>query len=335
MHSSLIDQAVKNIQDILREAIKHDESAKTIVVFDTQSPLSKIIYAAYQTVLPEATFMNFDEATPETIFSAINALHPNDLVILVQSTNFRLNEFRIRIELFKRDLKTIEHVHLARMSEDQFDRYIKALAYDKTYYRTVGPTLKQKIDQAKQVIVECAGTKLVYDTPMEETKLNVGDYTGMKNIGGTFPIGEVFSEAKDLTRVNGEVMIFAFADNDHMVKHYPPFKATIKDGILSATEAPTEFLETLELIKATEPVTVREFGLGLNRAINKQQILNDVTAFERMHGLHLSLGGKHTVYKKPGLMPKQSRYHVDIFVDVERIKIDNQIIFEQAQYVLN
>lgn len=33
---------------------------------------------------------------------------------------------------------------------------------------------------------------------------------GMKNVGGTFPIGEVFSEPKDLTKVNGELMIFGY-----------------------------------------------------------------------------------------------------------------------------
>lgn len=28
---------------------------------------------------------------------------------------------------------------------------------------------------------------------------------GMKNVGGTFPVGEVFTEPKELRQVNGEV----------------------------------------------------------------------------------------------------------------------------------
>jgi hypothetical protein len=40
-------------------------------------------------------------------------------VVLVQSTSFRMDAYRIRIELFKRGLKVIEHVHLSRMPGEQ------------------------------------------------------------------------------------------------------------------------------------------------------------------------------------------------------------------------
>ena len=42
-------------------------------------------------------------------------LSASDLVVLIQSTSFRLDAFRIRVELFKQSLKVIEHPHLSRM----------------------------------------------------------------------------------------------------------------------------------------------------------------------------------------------------------------------------
>src|SRR5690606_18007572 len=143
-----------------------------------------------------------------------------------------------------------------------------------------------------------------------------GDYRGMKNVGGTFPIGEIFTEPQDLRAVNGEVMIFALGDMDHHVIKPEPFKAIIKDGILTAPDAPDMFKATLDLISQQEPVMVREFGLGLNRAMSKDRIVSDITAYERMNGLHFSLGAKHGIYRKPGLNPKKTRYHVDVFIDV-------------------
>jgi len=167
---------------------------------------------------------------------------------------------------------------------------------------------------------------------MEISKLNIGDYTGMKNVGGTFPIGEVFTEAKDLRLVNGQAMVYAFAGEDHMVRIYEPFPVEIKDGILSSPNGPADFQKILALIQQDEEVLVREFGLGINPALDKHHLLNDITAFERQTGLHLSLGAKHGIYPKPGLKRKEGRYHVDIFVDVETITIDNNIIYQDGHF---
>jgi aminopeptidase len=333
MFKELTDRAAKNIRAILEHAIQYQAPARAVVIFDTETPLARLVTEAYRIAMPDASFVEFSQTTPDEILKIIYSLQPRDLVLLVQSSNFRLNEFRIRIELFKRSLKTIEHTHLERMTEEQFPVYIDSLAYDPSYYRPLGKALKEKLAHAKDIVVECAGTRLVYEGGMEEAKLNIGDYAEMKNVGGTFPIGEVFTEPKDLQRVNGEAMVFAFAANDHQVKRYEPFKVTIRDGILSMPDGgPKEFEEILTMIRADEPVLVREFGLGLNPAMGKERMLNDITAFERMKGLHLSLGGKHAIYAKPGLGRKQGRYHVDIFVDVERILINNEIMFENGEY---
>ncbi len=273
--------------------------------------------------------------TPEQIMERIGLCKSGDLVVVLQSTNFRLNEFRLRIELFARGLKTIEHVHLKRIYEDEFERYIQSLAYDKQMYRPLGQALKTILEASNEVVVNCAGTKLVYPGGMEDVKLNVGDYSNMKNVGGTYPIGEVFTEAKELAKVHGEAMIFGYADQNHLVKIVEPFKVVIEEGKLILSEGPEEFQKILDLIREDEEVHVREFGLGLNPAMGKHAIVADITAYERQRGLHISLGAKHAIYAKPGLNRKHGRYHVDVFVDIETISVDGKNIYENGDFIVS
>lgn len=326
--------AAKNLGDIIRDAICLQPSEKALVIFDSEAPLAQIILEGYHEALPEGQFVDFNAVTPEQIMAEINACKPGDLVVLLQSTNFRLNEFRFRIELFARGLKTIEHVHLKRIHEDEFERYIQSLAYDKQMYRPLGQALKNILEASHEVLVNCAGTQLVYPGGMEEVKLNVGDYSNMKNIGGTYPIGEVFTEAKELAKVHGEAMIFGYADENHLVKIVEPFKVVIEEGKLTSSDAPEEFQKILDLIREDEEVHVREFGLGLNPAMGKHAIVADITAYERQRGLHISLGAKHAIYAKPGLNRKHGRYHVDVFVDIETISVDGKNIYENGDFVV-
>lgn len=336
MSSSLLATAITHLTDTVRDALEYHSTEHALVIYDMQCPLTVLITDAYRQVLPEARFMDFDQSTPGDVMASIQALQPRDLVILVQSTNFRLNEFRLRIGIFERGLKTIEHLHLARMSTEQYPTYVDALAYDRSYYRQHGPAIKTLLDTAKTIDIVGAGTVLHYTSEMEEAKLNIGDYRGMKNVGGTFPIGEVFTEPKMLDQINGEIMIFGFAGFDHMMQIHTPFKAIIRDGILvDSPDAPEDFKKILDMIRAEERVMVRELGLGLNRALGKDHPVNDVTAFERMKGVHMSLGEKHGVYKKPGLVPGKTRYHVDIFLDVDRIIADDRVVFEHDNYVIS
>jgi hypothetical protein len=101
---------------------------------------------------------------------------------------------------------------------------------------------------------------------------------------------------------------------------------------LTAPDAPQEFQEILELIRADEEVVVREFGLGLNPAMGKTALVSDITAFERQKGLHLSLGAKHTVYTKQGLHRKKGRYHIDIFVDVKNIIVNGKFLYAAGEF---
>src|SRR3989339_451169 len=323
-----------HLHDILTHAIQFSPEQTAFVLYDTEAPLTQILADGYRANLPPESFQDVATTTPEEILARFNTMRPGDLVVLVQSTNFRLNEFRLRIELFKLGLKTIEHVHLARFAPSQFETYIASLAYDPTYYRPRGKALKQRIDHCSRITVDCPGTTLVYDSAFEPAKLNIGDYSDMKNVGGTYPIGEVFSEPLDLTKINGELRIFAFAGKDHLIQEHPPFTAIVQSGILTAPEAPAVFQEILEMIEEDSPVIMREFGLGLNRAMGKGRLVNDLTAFERMNGMHISLGAKHSIYKKPGMPRDTGRYHVDVFIDLERITIDEEVVYEKGDFTV-
>lgn len=332
---TLASKAAKNAGDIARLAIKHPPDRKALVVFDGRTPLSRILTEAYRSALPDAAVIDFDASTPDAVVAAVTSLSPGDLAVLIQSSNFNLAAFRFRIEMFQRGLAVIEHTHLERATDDaQMATYVDAIAYDAEYYARLARPIKAAIDGAGTVTVRCPGTVLTYEGGMEDAKLNVGDYAGMKNVGGTFPIGEVFSEPKDLAGVNGEAMIFAFAGIDHLVQIHRPFKIRVEAGMLTSHEGPEGFQAVLDQIGVAEKVLVREFGIGLNPAMSKTRTLSDITAFERQRGLHFSLGEKHGVYKKPGFNPKKTHYHVDIFVDVERIDIDGRPLYDRGEFLL-
>ncbi len=332
MEQTLEQQARAHVGEILKDAIQLQPTERALVIFDTEAPLTRIMTDAYRTAAPTAHFVDFSTVTTGDVFALFDGLHPGDLVVLIQSSNFRLDDFRVRIEIFQRGLKTIEHTHLNRIPETQFATYVNALAYDQAYYRPLGKALKTSVEKAQRIRVVCDGTELIYDGGMEEAKLNVGDYREMKNVGGTFPIGEVFTEPKDLRAVNGTAKIFAFAGEDHLVRMYQPFLVHITNGILTAPDGPQEFQNILKLIGDEEEVLVREFGMGLNAAMGPHALVNDITAFERQRGLHFSLGEKHAIYAKPGLHRKKGRYHVDIFVAVTQIFFDNDLVFENGDY---
>jgi aminopeptidase len=182
-------------------------------------------------------------------------------------------------------MKTVEHPHLGSMATEQYRTFINALDWDPNSPRgDLARKLKERIDRAKNIVVKCQDTELVYESEMQPTLLNIGDYTGMKNIGGTFPVGEVFSEPKELNCVNGEVMIWGFPNMDRLMEvRRPSFKVIIKDGLVVGTEgAPESFTKLLDLIREAEgEIVVREFGLGLNPAMSRDVIVNVLTAFER------------------------------------------------------
>jgi aminopeptidase len=332
---AIIVTATQHVHDILALAVQHTSDQAAVVIFDQRCALAAALTEAYRRALSAATFIDFDAAAPEEIFAVFATLVPSDLVVLIQSTSFRLKDFRIRVELFEQSLKVIEHPHLGRMRGEEPIYYIDALAYDSDYYRGVGRALKQLIDTASGAVVESGGERLVFDGPLEPAKLNIGDYTGMKNIGGQFPIGEVFTEAQVLESVNGRVRIYAFADSTFtVIKPDQPMTLVVTNGrVTEVFDSTDEFDKVLATIRADEGVVwLRELGFGMNRAFTQERTVSDIGTYERMCGIHLSLGSKHGVYKKSNFKTKDTWYHVDIFAVSHQVYLDDKIVYENGAW---
>ena len=333
LHPALARQAV---EIMVNEAIKQAPQEGMWILADDESPLAQVIANAYREVFSWAVFRPWNAAEPELIKEEIRALKPGTLVVLVQSTNFRLDAFRIRMEIFARGLRTIEHVHLARMKTDEErTRYLNGISVHPQRFTTQAQAISDIVQTSNWLEVESAdGSMLRWESPLEEVKKNIGNYTGMKSIGGTFPIGEVFTEAKDVFAGNGEVSVFAFANQDFQMEFFEPFVVKIVNGLveLQGTE-PEVFQQTMKMVALAERPVVREIGFGLNEAFGKNGYVTDVTAFERQSGLHLSIGEKHSVYHpKPELKKRDhARYHVDVFVDVKRVEGSTGVIFPYAK----
>ncbi|MEO8402889.1 MAG: hypothetical protein ABI597_14040 [Gammaproteobacteria bacterium] len=330
-----IDKAEQSIRDILSFAMSHTPDRAAIIVSDTLSPLAVALTDAYRRCLPEAKFIDFYAVSPEEVTAVFETLSPLDLVVLIQSTSFRLDAFRLRVELFKKLLKVIEHPHLVRMTDSEALYYIDSLAYDSVYYRGVGHALKKLIDQASGAIVDSGGEQLVFGSRLEPAKLNIGDYTNMTNIGGQFPIGEVFTEAQDLESVNGRVRIFVFGDTTFSVNRpeKPITLVVTKGRVTDVIDSTPEFEKVLANIRADEgEVWLRELGFGMNRAFSRDRIVSDIGTYERMCGIHLSLGAKHGVYKKPNLRRADTWHHVDVFAVTECVYLDDVVVYKNGAW---
>ncbi|MGA8863389.1 MAG: hypothetical protein WBM09_01985 [Gallionella sp.] len=308
------------------------------MVWDGHCDLAIALSEAYRRCLPDALFIEFDSSAPETVLSAFERLSPGDLVVLIQSSSFRLNAFRIRVELFKRSLKVIEHPHLASMRGEEALTYIDSLDYDPVYYRGVGNALKFRLDSARLGIVDSGGELLFFPSGFEPAKLNVGDYRNMQNVGGQFPIGEVFTESRDLEAVHGRVRIFVFGDTAFAVnKPDQPITLVIGKGRVTDTvDSTPEFDRVLANIHADEgDVWLRELGLGLNRAFTPDRLVSDIGTFERMCGIHLSLGAKHGIYNKPNIRKATAKHHVDVFALTESFTLDEEIVYREGAWQVN
>jgi aminopeptidase len=333
--SALSLAAVRNVRDTLTIAMDHTGEHEALLVADARCELSRLLAAAYSECLPAARVISFDQMTPEAVKAACLELNAGDLAVLIQSSVFRLPEFRTRVELFRKDIKVIEHCNLERIEANEVEHYVAALAYEPAYYRGVGHALKARMDAASSVRVESLGETLRFDCPLELAKLNIGDFAGLKNTGSMFPIGEVFSEARDLERVNGRVNIYGFADTSFRL-NVPdaPITMVVERGrVVDALNSSSEFDRVLSLIRADEgEVWLRELGFGMNRAFSRDRRVSDVGAFERVCGVHLSLGARHGVYKKPHLNPREVRYHVDTFVVTDRVLLDDEVVFADGAW---
>ncbi len=335
---SLQERLSANIRSILTHSMPCKAGDEVLVIYDEEVELTRQVLEAYRATLPWATFLSFSEEGPEIVKRAIERLSKGALVVLVQSSSFRLDVFRIRIELFRRGLRTIEHPHLNRLTVPaEIEAYVDSLAYDPAYYLFHGEKLTEYIHEAKQIrVISKNGSVLTYNGPFELAKKNTGDYRWMENVGGTFPIGEVFTELVDLSGVSGSAAIFGYGGMDFRTRIVEPFQIQVENGLVTALgdNAPDEMRDIFQMVKANEDPYIRELGLGLNRAFSKERPVSDITTFERQVGVHVSLGEKHAIYKKEGMKPKETKYHIDLFIDVDEVWFDEDLRFKDGEYLL-
>ena len=259
----LLDRAKKNVADIIAKAIEHKPEEGALVIYDTENGLTNILTEAYRNALPNATFLDFNtmKSKEETI-AEIDKMVAGDLVVLIQTSNFRLDDFRIRLHLFKQKFKVIEHNHLYRNSETVWDVYIDALAYDTDWYRGLGRRLQSKLASTDSLVITGKDATLTVTGGLESPKPNLGDYAGMENIGGTFPIGEVFTESLDFSKMSGSFYVYAFAGSDFSVNMHEPFRVDVKEGVVVSwgDNAPANFASIVEEIRTNERPIIREIG---------------------------------------------------------------------------
>ena len=332
-----VDRAEQHIADILSLAFEHTSTRSAVVVFDRECDLAIALTTAYRRCLPDAAMIEFESDNHQQVLDAFEPLESGDLVVLIQSTSFRLASFRIRLELFRRSIKVIEHPHLVRMPGEQASVYIDSLAYDPAYYRGVGHALKERIDKAETGVVHSGDEQLVFGAGFEPAKLNVGDYREMQNVGGQYPIGEVFTESKELTAVNGRVQISFFGDSEFRVnKPDKPITLVVENGLVTeALDSTPELDRVLDNIRASEgQVWLRELGFGMNRAFTQTRTVDDIGTFERMCGIHLSLGSKHVSYNKPEIRKKTARHHVDVFVLTASVVLDGEQLYRDGHWIV-
>jgi aminopeptidase len=354
---NLIQAATDNLKDILLYSLKYQTNQKALIIYDTDYELTNILTQGYRQAFKEIlqdkgdnnnnndnsniTFYNFadiiDGGGREYALSLFNTLNPDDLVILIQSSSFRLDDFRIRLHLFSNKLKVIEHMHLHRNDSSVFDVYIDSLKYDletRNWYNKSTDFLNDKLTKSQELIIESSKLENNHNNKcqliiksssgkqvVEQPKFNIGNYSNMINIGGTFPIGELFTEACDFSQMNGSAYIYAFADKNFNISFHKPFRIDIKAGLIAGygENTPQEFIEILNTVSTQERLLIREIGFGLNKAISKERFLGDITAFERIQGIHLSLGEKHSVYKKEGITTHKTKFHIDLFVQTLQV----------------
>jgi hypothetical protein len=333
--SEMASVAARNVTDIVTIAMEHTAEHAALIVADHRTELARLLARAYGECLPEARTLSFDEVGSAAVKAAFDELGAGDLAVLIQSSVFRIPGFRTRVELYRRNIKVIEHGNLDRMGRDEIEAYIDALAYDPTYYRKIGHALKARIDAARSTRIESDGEVLHVDSALEPAKLNIGDFSGLRNVGSQFPIGEVFTEARDLESVHGRVTIYGFTDASLRLNVPPaPITLIVERGRVAETiGATSSFDDVLRMIRADEgEVWIRELGFGMNRAFSRERRVSDVGAFERVCGVHLSLGARHGVYKKAHLNHREVRYHVDSFVVTERVELDDEVVYAEGAW---
>lgn len=279
--------------------------------------------------------MNIDPQI-ESIKTELTSLPKGSIVILVQSTNFRLSTFRIRLELFHRGIHVVEFNHLAYIPENQFDTFFLSLLYRTDYYVRLESHFSWLVEKAEETkICSINGDTLTF-WKLEKIRWNTGNYEHVENKWWTFPIGEVFTEAINLETVNGKCLVDTYPREDFSIEICEPFELIIENGrVLPSTHFPAGFAKLYNWVVQYEwEVMVRELGFGLNTAISTATPLVDINFHERKIWVHLSLGKKHGIFGKKLPKTEVQRFHIDVFIALDQVIIWEETVFSQGAWII-
>ncbi len=312
-----------------------------ILIYDLESPLSKLIAEAYIQNLKNinSEIIDINTVNKDELIKRLWALKEFSTVILVQSTNFRLDNFRIRLQLHNNWVGCLEHNHLQYMKDDEYENYADAIEYKTPYYDKLSLKLKEICDNAETLKVICHDWSVLnIEWWFDSMKQNTWNYEWKKR-WWTLPVWENFNEATDFDWVNWELSILIYPWMDFQIKKPDKvFKIKIEKSFITCNDinAPKEFIELLELIKASEnnEVMLRELWFWLNSNITNNKQLADVNFFERKAWFHVSIWKKHQIYRKKLHKSIVQRYHIDIFPDIKEIYVWNIKIFENDKYII-
>ncbi|MBI4152141.1 hypothetical protein HY495_00385 [Candidatus Woesearchaeota archaeon] len=334
------DQVLQNVRDILVKNYGLTKDQFILLLYDSKSRLSRILTEAYSSAILQNRHMiiDFDTHSEEAILSQFKIIPPHSVVILVQTVSFRLTKHRLRADLFRAGHLVIEHTRLGYNLEDQIPHYIASLHYNTPYYVHAADTLEQLLSQNHSLrITSPEGNELIVNSAFEKPIKNTGDFHNAEIISAGFPIGEIFTEAKELEKMNGTLLVFGFPGKDHLVHFTDQFTVTIENGCLISHTGPAQFEEIVRMIRdeeVTHTVQVREIGFGLNPSLGFDHRLNEPTAFERFAGMHFSLGLKHAMYAKKLGRKVFQKYHIDLFCLVKDVFIGETQVIKEGKYVV-
>ena len=284
------------------------------------------------------TEINDDQIDPqiEILKNELISLPKWSIVVLVQSTNFRLSTFRIRLELFHLGIHVVEFNHLAYLKDSEFNTFITSLSYRTPEYVRLQSMFQQISSWVDYTRIISVNNDILTFWPLEKIRGNTWDYSSSENKWWTFPIGEAFTEAIDLSSVNGRCLIDTYPREDFSIEICEPFELIIESGrVLPSESFPAPFAKLYNWIVQFEwEVMVRELGFGLNTAISTATSLSDIDFHERKVWVHLSLGKKHGIYGKKLPKTEIQRFHIDVFVALDSVYIGEDKIFEDGKWII-
>lgn len=141
----------KNLQ-ILEEPYSNNP---VVLVYDTESLLATELANGYKKNLKnieKSEVINIADIDKKLLQEKLLALPQDSTVVLVQSTNFRIDDFRIRLNLHNAGVGCLEHPHLSYMPHDQIENYADSIQYYTDYYLRVGNILQEKIEAADEML---------------------------------------------------------------------------------------------------------------------------------------------------------------------------------------